>query len=942
MNRYQHRFNWFGLSKKATVAMALFCIALFCVPAMIGQVAPSGSIIGNQATATYTDANSVSRTAFSNLVQTSVTQIYSGALTSSQTKYATPGTQVMFPHVYQNTGNGPDSITFSASGSANLSNVAVYLDANGDGIPDNTTNIAGAAQPLAANAYLRVVVVATLNAGAGSGGTVTVSTTDGHGVTPSNTDTVTLSNNGVINVTKSMSAPVAGVSTVTLTYTNTGNASVSALTINDNLASQGYFSYVTSTTKWNGTSLTDGTAPAGWNAFTIGSSPNYNLTFNIGTVAAPIAPGVTGTITFNVTVGTPSTYPANFTNFATYGYNDTASGTTDNITGINTNTVSLAFNGWDFAQFTAGAPGTFTASTVTGSNAAQNHTANGSNVIASTSVAQGATITWNETVTNNGVLTDVYNMTLSGSTFPAGTTFQLYRADGKTPLTDSNGDGIIDAGPLTASSATTVVVAATLPVGFTVTSATSYQVNLTATPTNATASNYGVAGIADINTLKVTVTTKNAGVDVTTSSTDAGGAAAGTGTGNAYTTAVSGNPGGTIAIPFYVFNNGANSASDAYNLSFAYSSSNPGNLSTPLTAFNGSPYTAGSVPPAIGTTIPAWTVQYAPATAANCSTYGSPVTATSVIAAAGNAEYCMLLQVPASYTAGTYYFIVQAQSNGTGALDQMAVTVNVNSYASVSVSPNNQGTVYAGGTVVYKHVITNGGNVAETANVVLNTPTLQATPAGWSAVIYNDAGSVVGQLDSGDQSVVGGSTIASLAPGASAIYYIVVQAPASANPGDTQVVTWAISFSSGTNNSTQTSVTDTTTVVSGQVKLLKQVSTADSACADYAAGSGSWSGVGGFTTANTTATSQQCLVYSIAATNVGAASVTNLTIADSAPPYTALSTGATKVVEVVPGTGCTGVSTSTITVNAPSFTALFGGSVPPQCTVNVYFEVKLN
>ena len=121
-----------------------------------------------------------------------------------------------------------------------------------------------------------------------------------------------------------------------------------------------------------------------------------------------------------MTVNTPTTYPATFTNFATYGYNDTATSLVDDITGINTNTTTLAFNGWDFAQFTAGPnytgfTDTFTATTVTGSGSAQNHTttAYGTNVItAPTSYGQGATIYWQETVTNNGVLTDTYNLTL--------------------------------------------------------------------------------------------------------------------------------------------------------------------------------------------------------------------------------------------------------------------------------------------------------------------------------------------------------------------------------------------------------------------------------------------------------------------------------------------------------------------------------------------------
>ena len=282
MNFTRHLFT-----KRTTIALALIVLAMFCATALTAQVvAPSGSVIGNQATATYTDANNVSRTAFSNLVQTTVTQIYSGTLTASQTKYDTPGNFVTFPHTFTNTGNGPDNVTFTIPAtSGNLSNIGVYIDANGDGVADNTTNISGTSIPVAAGATVKVVVIATLNAGSPAGSNVVLTAADGgHFAALTNTDTVTLSNNGVINVTKSMSASVGGISTVTLAYTNTGNASVSALTIVDSLATQGspYFTYVAGTTKWNGTTLTDGTAPAGWNAFTVTGNV---MTFNIGTVA---------------------------------------------------------------------------------------------------------------------------------------------------------------------------------------------------------------------------------------------------------------------------------------------------------------------------------------------------------------------------------------------------------------------------------------------------------------------------------------------------------------------------------------------------------------------------------------------------------------------------------------------------------------------------------
>ena len=258
----------------------------------------------------------------------------------------------------------------------------------------------------------------------------------------------------------------------------------------------------------------------------------------------------------------------------------------------------------------------------------------------------------------------------------------------------------------------------------------------------------------------------------------------------------------------------------------------------------------------------------------------------------------MLLQVPAGYTANTYHFTIQAQSSGTGAIDQMAVQASVNTYHNVSISPNNQGQVYAGGTVVYKHVITNGGNATETNAIQLNAPTFQSAPAGWTIVAYADTNNN-GSLDSGDASVVtptSGATNLSLSPGASATYFIVVQAPASANPGDVQVAAWTI-------NCTGTPL---------------------------------------YSTANGTATSGNCITYQVVATNTGTTNVNGpLTIADSAPPYTTYVGTYTPTVANTCTTTLTSPTPVVLSGNA-GFTLAFTGQMTPGCTATITFKVKLN
>lgn len=939
-------------SRFAIVVMTLLCIAALFVPTLSAQVAPAGAVIGNQATATYLDANSVSRTAFSNLVQTTVSQIYSGTLVAAQTKWATPGSQVLFPHTYTNTGNGPDAVTFTltaVSGEFTANTAHVYMDANGDGIPDNTTDLVTTALPIAAGASIKVVVVATVAPGTAAAQTpqLTVnSSAHAGGVLNNNIDTVTVTSNGVINVTKAMSAAsVGGVSTVTLTYTNTGNATATNVVILDPLKTEGYFTYNVNSAAINGVAFTDAAPPATltWTGYAAATNAPQATILSV-------APGVTGVLTYNVTVGTPASYPATFTNYAQYQYVDGGGNTIPGAASYtNTNTVVLAFNGIADPKFTSGTA-TFVKGNPTSGTAT--NTSPATSIIPSSQYTQGATIVWSQVITNQGQLTDTYNMTLdtagsganvldptipAANQFPAGTTFQLYRTDGKTPLTDSNGDGIVDSGPVLASGTATIVVAATLPSGYTLSASTTLIVNLLATSTNATASNFVTPGLQDgVQDEVIISSTKNTTVDLGANAGDTIGN--GTGVSGESAGPYSGNPGTTIAVPFWIFNTTTSGgAPDSYNLSYRYNGNSVvGNLATPLTAFTAAQ--AGTVPGTSGN-IPAWTVQIAPNASGNCATYGAPVTASNVIAAAGNAEYCLLLQVPAGYAANPYYFTIQAQSNSTGALDQMAVKASVNTYHSVSINPNNQATIYAGGTVVYKHVVTNGGNFTETA-VSLGNPA-NAGPTGWTVSAYLDGGNV-GTLTSAATSIVTPYTIPTIAPGASIAYFLVVQAPASANPGDQELTTWTLTLAGNQAPTGSNSVTDTSTVANGQVKLVKSQNyiahTGVSTCAVVP---------GAFSTSPiASAVSKDCIFYQIVATNTGTTNVTVPSVTDTAPPFTtpyALYNGGKPLFT---SANCTSV----LTDPAPafngnnSFTGTYAASpaMTPGCTITVVFEVQLN
>ena len=147
-------------------------------PAFAFAAPAAGTVIGNQATATYNDAGGTSRTATSNLVQTTVTQVKTFTLTANGARTAAPGQTVYYPHIITNTGNGTDSYTLNAPTSTSFGagphvSLAYYIDANGDGVPDNAAPI-NTSGPIAAGGTFRFVVAGTVPAGAASGSSATI------------------------------------------------------------------------------------------------------------------------------------------------------------------------------------------------------------------------------------------------------------------------------------------------------------------------------------------------------------------------------------------------------------------------------------------------------------------------------------------------------------------------------------------------------------------------------------------------------------------------------------------------------------------------------------------------------------------------------------------------------------------------------------------------
>ncbi|HVC16307.1 MAG TPA: hypothetical protein VNE18_03310, partial [Rhodanobacter sp.] len=270
---------------------------------------PAGTAIGNQASATYTDASGISRSVTSNVVQTIVQQVASLTLTANGAQTSTPGTTVYYPHTLTNTGNGGDTFALAAVNGSGFSMTGIQIFAdNGSGQPTGAAITSSG--PLAAGAIFKFIVVAVVPATATSGQTnaLTVTATSGFNsaLNASNTDTTTVTNNAVITVTKSISANSgaagSGPYTYTLTYTNTGNSTATAVTLNDALPVG--LTYVTGSGRWSVTGATALSDSGG----TTGTAPNtVASTYTAGTttlkyVLSQVTPGQSGTVTFQVNV----------------------------------------------------------------------------------------------------------------------------------------------------------------------------------------------------------------------------------------------------------------------------------------------------------------------------------------------------------------------------------------------------------------------------------------------------------------------------------------------------------------------------------------------------------------------------------------------------------------------------------------------------------------
>lgn len=836
---------------------------------------PAGALISNQASATYSDASGVTRTVNSNIVQTVVQQVASLTLTANGAQNATAGSVVYYSHTLTNTGNGIDTFALiGVSGTAGftMTSVQIFAD-NGSGQP--TGPAITSTGPLAANAQFRFIIVGTLPAAAVNGSTNTITVTGNSGFTPavtaSNTDVTTVTANAVVVVTKAVSvasgAPGSGPYTYSLTYTNNGISNATSVVISDAIPAG--LTYVAGSARWSVTGATALSDTGG----TSGSAPNtLTSLYTAGTTTfaatlAQVTPGQSGIVSFQVNVAAAAA-PGIRNNTATTSYNNGAA----TVTG-SSNTIPF--------NVTQAASLTMTTTPVAGP------------------AAPGSSVPFTNVLRNTGTGTDTFNISLGANNFPAGTTFQVFRADGVTPMVDTNGDSIVDTGPLAANAVYNVIVRATLPP-----SATNAGAPFTVAKT-ATSVVDPTKSVTVQDTLQAIA---SASVDLRNNTAAGPGAGAGPEAAPVVTNTVATG----ASTVFTLVTNNTGPSPDNYNLG------------------------ASTVSTFATQTLPAgWTVTFrADGGAGNCSTTGATITNTGSVAAGGLSVVCAVVNVPAGAPAATSDLYFRVVSPTSGVTDTLHDAVTVSAARSIVITNTGTGQTYPGGSFVYTHTLTNNGNVVEgngtASSIALASANNQPV---WTSALYYDANGngvldATDPLFNGNLNTVSGLS-AGLAPGQSITVFDRVIAPSGASAGAVNVTTITVTTTNGSYTTTAPApavVTDSTTVIAGNLTLTK-AQAVDAACAGPNGGTT-------YTAANLSALPNQCVVYQITVTNVGSGNATSVQVSDATPAYSTLSTApavSVGTIATTPAVGAVGTVTANVGTLTPGQSAVltFGARITP-------------
>ncbi|MEP2683283.1 MAG: hypothetical protein ABJP44_16575 [Sulfitobacter sp.] len=875
------------MKNHTTFLRSVSAVALTAVIGTVAFAAPeAGSVIGNQAVATYTNAAGDTITVTSNTVETIVQQVAGVSMTSDNTETIAPGGKAFLPHIITNDGNGADAFLLEAaedsSGTLDLQPLVFYPDANMDGVADSATPLTET-PTLAPGEQFGVVIEATAPSTASGSDTITVTATsnlDGT-VLITNTDTLTISNDAIVELVKSMTAdPASGGNpniidagdevTITLTYSSTGLAAANNYSVQDVL--DGRLTYVPGSARWsdsatpldddNGSTVVDTTNGSGetiaW---------DYDDGQNVNFLISSVGSGRSGEVTFRAVIADTANAGI-ITNVATqdvdgvaFPPSNTASVTVDNQYAVAIADTAINSNG--------------TANTAIAS-ATDDDAANNDVVTETGDVYQGGVIRQEFVLTNLSNSPDSLTLDVANDDFPAGTTFRFVGADGVTPVVGS-------VGPLGIGDSAKVTLIATLPTNVTPTATTNYTAILTTTSDN--------SGVTDVSTAEFSGAVLAASVDLENAVVGSeGDGAAPTNGGNPWVTQ-STDPGAPVVFDMLVENNGP--TSDSFNLS-------------------------------LDQALPAgWTVEFQ-------LPDGSIVSNTGTIPAGGSQAIRAVITPADDALPGDTLVDIAVVSSVSGQGDRIVNQVTVNEIYDVKIIENQSAQASPGGIVDILHTISNEGNVAITeASITESGLTNFSGAIFWDQNgngVIDPSEPVIDNFDDLTDGVLPG--VNGLAPGDSISLIYRVQTPSTATQGVSEVGTISINNTlngTGTDiDQTNNVVEDRVVIISGDVTLSKY-QYIDAGCDGT---------VGTFTKTRLDVEPGQCIRYMVEAENTGASAADNVIISDAAPAYTAVTNcGGACPESLFPGT-----STATVTstnVSSTHGTILPGGFARVEFTVRV-------
>lgn len=820
--------------KAQTVAVLALVLSLLAALPVFAIGTPAGTQIKNQATAQYKDEHGNLQVSTSNEVITVVKPIYgltvtpNGTAGSPTTQTAAAGATVYVPFVLTNTGNDTDSFNVQAvlDGSSTFTpaNIKIYLDTNGDGVigPGDTEITNTGAIPADALVHLIVAYDVPIGATAGQFALVNLiatSTKDATKIDNDNYNKTTVVADAVMTISKQAIAADTVYPGSTITYvlqgSNTGTQPTAARSFNIDTNGDGVAEAVTGVliadplpygTHVTGNPISDfvysapagayklyGNAAGAWST----SASQVGTITQIGLfVSGSLEPGQGFELRWAAVVNTDAPV-GNITNRAVVYWKD---GTGDRETWTNTT----------YTQVNA----TYAVAIGPKNNPEATGLVDDLTTIAN--VPAGATVAFTNTVKNKGTDTDVFNITTiwSANAIP-GAIVSLYRADGLTPLGDSNSDGYPDTGSLAPNAMIDIVVKITVP------------------------STHAGDMLKHDLTITATSTRNPARTDTTVDRID------------------------TITTGFIDLTNNNPQAETAYGLTGA-----PGTtVSFPLRVTNFNGFAETFALSQTETLLSGWSVMFYPDVNNDgiADVGASPISSTPVVDAGAFYTFVAVVSIPATQTplsgdpwaatpGNSQKLTFKATGSLSGKTDTQKDWVEVSPLYSFIFEPNQNGITTAGGTVFYRHVLKNIGTVPQTFGIQLDS----MPRPGWTYMFSADGITFTPSLSG-----------ISLAVGASKEIMVKVFVPSSEVVGASDTA----SIKATNAQSMSASVQDTTTVVGGNLRLTKTVTSvnaADTAVLDQPG---------------------DLLVYAVEYKNLGIKQLTEVYIYDAIPLHTEFKVG---------------------------------------------------